>query len=215
MRYQILLAFATCIMSCKLNAQYTFDSLEKEFQIIDLPINDAHKLTGRTSLNIENINSLFILSQNRLYYLKNDKKVFDQYFGQIMEETAEYDYESEGKNINVSFRSQVYSVGRLTLSKDFYSIIIKVIGMEITYYDIYNFSKEGELLSFLPLFIGYRSAPHIDVVNYITVTSTINDQGIIKWHENIDGLETFRTLKLDNNGYFEILKEEKRGESEY
>jgi hypothetical protein len=54
-----------------------------------------------------------------------------------------------------------------------------------------------------------QDMPNSDTLEKIT------KGGDIIWHENADGLETFRTYKLNDNGLFQIIHEEQKGEAEF
>ncbi|MDK2841828.1 MAG: hypothetical protein PWQ17_1333 [Anaerophaga sp.] len=114
------------------------------------------------------------------------------------------------------FYPKISPIGQLDLNEDYISLIIKVVGFETTFYDLWNFSKDGKALSVICLFWGLRDdGPKSEEVTYTIVDSKITKEGLIKWHENADGLETFRTYKLNEDGYFEIIKEEREGEYEF
>ena len=123
-------------------------------------------------------------------------------------------YTIDGTDEVVNFMTKAYSIGKTSLSSDYLSLIVKVVSYESIFYDVYTFTKGGKLKSFLPLYIGYRNAPHKEV-SYITLTSEITKDGTIHWHENLDGLKTERTYTLNDDGYFEMTSEKVSGESEF
>ena len=91
-----------------------------------------------------------------------------------------------------------------------------MIAYETTFYDLWNFSKDGKALSVVCLFWGMRDGGPLDEkVTFTIVDSKITKEGNIIWHENADGLETFRAYKLNDEGYFQVIKEEQKGESEF
>lgn len=59
------------------------------------------------------------------------------------------------------------------------------------------------------------AGPENEKVTFTIVDSKITKGGDIIWHENADGLETFRTYKLNENGLFQIIHEEQKGEAEF
>jgi len=59
------------------------------------------------------------------------------------------------------------------------------------------------------------AGPRDEKITFTIVDSKITKEGNIIWHENADGLETFRTYRLNDEGYFQIIKEEQKGESEF
>lgn len=114
------------------------------------------------------------------------------------------------------FYPKIIPIGRIELNPKFESLIIKVIAYETTFYDLWNFSKDGKALSVVCLFWGMRDGGPLDEkVTFTIVDSKITKEGNIIWHENADGLETFRTYKLNDKGYFQVIKEEQKGESEF
>ena len=127
------------------------------------------------------------------------------------------------KNINGKWEekrfyylTKVYPIGKINLNPDFDTYIVKVVSFEATLYDIWNLSKSGKAISEVCLFWGLRDdRPFNEKVTFTIVDSKISKEGEIIWHENADGLETFRTYKLNSDGYFQVIKEEQKGKAEY
>ena len=210
----IVIHFFVFATSCQSYAQMNFESLVKKFSILHMPINEIEKLQSSDTLNIDAVNKIFVTAQSPPYYIQNGKKVEEKkYYGKIMRESA--NYTASETNKKVSFNTNVFPIGKVTFDENYISVIIKVVALETTFYDVYNFTKDGKLMSFVPLYLGYRDAPHKKDVSHVVIKSEITKDGLIKWHENMDGLETFRTYKLNEDGYFEIIKEEQKGEYEF
>lgn len=59
------------------------------------------------------------------------------------------------------------------------------------------------------------AGPRDEKVTFTIVNSEITRDGLILWHENNDGLLTFRSYRLNGDGYFKVEKEEQKGKFEY
>jgi len=202
-------------------SQVTFHEFAKKFRMINLPIENLLELTDNDTLNGKLTNDIIIRSQNQKPQIidKNGKLIpVKQYYGLYPEEPFRYfTLESiDGKWIEVEkyFVNKIVSIGQINLNPNYTSVIIKVIAYETTFYDLWNFSKDGKALSVVCLFWGLRDAgPRDEKVTFTIVNSRITKEGYIIWHENADGLETFRTYKLNDDGYFQIIKEEQKGKA--
>lgn len=211
-----LLFFFVVILQCNsCFPQDKFKNLADKFKNSAIPIENILKLSNNDTLDGKLTNDILIREQQRKpQYL--DKagtlKTIKQYYGLYPEEPFKYGYKGEQLN----YYSKIISIGKINLDDNFESLIIKVIGFETTFYDLWNFSKDGKALSVVCLFWGMRDAgPRDEKVTFIIVDSKITKEGDIVWHENADGLETFRTYRLNSNGYFQIKKEETKGETEF
>jgi hypothetical protein len=196
-------------------SQQNFDDFIKKFKSVSLPLEDILNSTEKDTLNGKQTNDIIVRSQEKKpEYLDKDGnlKVIKQYYGLYPEEPFAYGY--KGKKMN--FYSKIIPIGRLNLNKSYVSLIIKVVDYETTFYDLWNFTKDGKVVSVVCLFWGMRDAgPRNEKVTFTIVSSKITKDGIIVWHENNDGLETFRTYKLNNDGYFQVIKEQQKGKSEF
>lgn len=217
----ILIAIMQCT-SCA--SQSNFNQFIQNFNEVNLPVEDIQRLTINDTLNGKLTNDIIIRNQKEKpkYVSYNDKlKTIDKYYGLYPEEPDDYlkdvkNNKGEWEEKRFYFYPKISPIGKLDLNEDYISLIIKVVGFETTFYDLWNFTKDGKALSVVCLFWGLRDdGPESEEVTYIIVDSKITNEGFIKWHENADGLETFRTYKLNENGYFEIIKEEQKGESEF
>jgi len=194
-------------------SQVTFHEFAKKFRTITLPIENLLELTDNDTLNGKLTNDIIIRSQNQKPQIidKNGKLIpVKQYYGLYPEEPFKYGY--RGKEL--FYYSKIIAIGRVSLNSSYESFIIKVVDIETTFYDLWNFSKDGKALSVVCLFWGLRDAgPRDEKVTFTIVNSRITKEGYIIWHENADGLETFRTYKLNDDGYFQVIKEEQKGEA--
>jgi hypothetical protein len=219
----IIFSFLIIIHFVACSSQSEFKVFINNFKILDLPIESIQNLSNKDSLDGKQTNDLIIRGQEKRPQFvdkSGNLKAIYQYYGLYPEEPFKYktDEEKDGKWVELdnSFRSKIIPIGQLNFNPKFKSVIIKVIDFESTFYDLWNFSQEGKVMSVVCLFWGMRDAgPRDEKVTFIIVDSKINKEGDIIWHENADGLETFRTYRLNSNGYFQILKEETKGETEF
>ncbi|MEJ5317955.1 MAG: hypothetical protein WHS63_13170 [Tenuifilum sp.] len=205
------------------STQEKFNEFLKSFKPVDLPIENILNLASYDSLNGKFTNDIIIRNQDKKpqFVDKEGKlKTITQYYGLYPEEPFKYttDEKIDGKwveNIHY-FNNKIIPIGRIELNPKYNTVIIKVVDVETTFYDLWNFSKDGKALSVVCLFWGLRDAgPRDEKVTYTIVDSKITKEGNIIWHENADGLETFRTYKLNDEGYFQVIKEEQKGEAEF
>jgi len=219
------LFFLLTISLCNLCfGQSRFNEFIKKFKTIDLPIENILELTEYDSLNGKLTNDIIIRNQKNKPFIidKNGNKLtVKQYYGLYPEEPDGYLKDVKGKDgiwveKRFFFYPKIKTIGQIDLNPKYLSLIIKIIAYETTFYDLWNFSKDGKALSVVCLFWGMRDAgPRDEKVTFTIVDSKITKEGDIIWHENADGLETFRTYRLNDEGYFQIINEEQKGESEF
>ncbi len=219
----LLLSFLVMVQCGACSSQPEFVDFTKNFPSIKLPIENIMGLANSDTLNGKQTNDIIIRSQVKKpqYIDKNGiLKTVNHYYGLYPEEPFKYstDEKKDGKwiEINHYYYSKIIPIGNITLNNNYVSLIIKVVAFETTFYDLWNFSKDGKALSVVCLFWGMRDAgPHDEIVTHTIVDSKITKEGNITWHENADGLETLRTYKLNDKGCFQIIKEEQKGEAEF
>lgn len=205
-------------------SQKKFEIFVKKFRLVALPIDGNISTQGTDTLNGKETNDILIRKQAKKpqYIDKSGSlKIIKQYYGLYPEEPFGYlkdikNSKGQWEEKRFYFYSKVIPIARIKLSNNYISLIIKVVDYETTFYDLWNFSKDGEALSIVCLFWGMRDAgPGSEKVTFTIVNSMIKKDGSITWHESDNGLETFRTYKLNNEGYFQVVKEEQKGKSEY
>jgi hypothetical protein len=188
------------------------------------PIEAISNLSSQDSLSGKQTNEILIRGQEKKpqYVDKTGAiKPIKQYYGLYPEVPDSFLKDVKGEDgkwleKRFIFYPRILPIGKLTLNEKFETVIIKVIAFETTFYDLWNFSKDGKALSVVCLFWGMRDAgPRDEKVTFTIVDSKITKEGDIIWHENADGLETFRTYRLNPEGLFQIVKEEKKGETEF
>ena len=211
----VILSFLMLAYCNACSSQEKFKEFIKYFKPINQPIENVLDLTGKDTLNGKFTNDIIIRSQDKKpQYIDKDGKLktISQYYGLYPEEPFKYGYRGE----QLFFHNKIIPIGRIELNPKYESLIIKVIAYETTFYDLWNFSKDGKALSVVCLFWGMRDGGPLDEkVTFTIVDSKITKEGNIIWHENADGLETFRAYKLNDEGYFQVIKEEQKGESEF
>jgi len=220
----VILSFLMLAYCNACSSQEKFKEFIKYFKPINQPIENVLDLTGKDTLNGKFTNDIIIRSQDKKpQYIDKDGKLktISQYYGLYPEEPDGYlkdvkDLNGKWEEKRFFFYPKIIPIGRIELNPKFESLIIKVIAYETTFYDLWNFSKDGKALSVVCLFWGMRDGgPQDEKVTFTIVDSKITKEGNIIWHENADGLETFRTYKLNDEGYFQVIKEEQKGESEF
>lgn len=220
----LILSFLMLAYFNSCSSQESFKEFAKSFKPLILPTENVLDLTSNDTLNGKFTNDLIIRSQNKKpQYIdkEGNPKIIKQYYGLYPEEPDGYLKDVKGKDgkweeKRFFFYPKVIPIGRLELNPKYESLIIKVIAYETTFYDLWNFSQEGKALSVVCLFWGMRDAgPRDEKVTFSIVDSKISKEGRIIWHENADGLETFRTYILNDKGLFQVIKEETKGEAEF
>lgn len=205
-------------------SQVSFNEFVKKFNTITLPIENILELNGNDTLNGKLTNDVLIRNQEKRPQIidKNGKlTTVKQYYGLYPEEPDAYLKDVKNKDgkweeKRFFFYPKIIPIGKIELNQKYVTLIIKVVAYETTFYDLWNFSKDGKALSVVCLFWGMRDGgPRDEKVTFTIVDSKITKEGNIMWHENADGLETFRTYRLNDEGYFQIIKEEQKGESEF
>ena len=211
----ILLAYSAC------KAQTNFETFTDKFKLLDLPIDNILLLTGADSdtLNKKWTNDILFREQERrpIYIDKNGfPSAITQYFGRYPEEpmikAVKY-IEETGEWVEQPFyfQDKVFPIGRVMLNDNFISLIFKIMSVESTYYDLWNLSRDGKTLSMVCLFYGLQYNLVNDKDVFTIVNSRIAANGDIIWYEKYDnfdeGMETFRTYRLNENGYFQVVQE--------
>ena len=123
-----------------------------------------------------------------------------------------------------NFETKVYPLGYIKLSEEYDTFVTKVCEIDIIYIDIFVFSKEGNIKSFVSVF---EIEPSRDcektwedfVYNYKVDTyfiqSRIQKNHIIKWTEKRFGMTIKTEWQLQKDGYFKVIKLKKEGKNEW
>ena len=122
------------------------------------------------------------------------------------------------------FQTKLYPLGYIKLSEEYDTFVTKVCEIDIIYIDIFVFSKEGNIKSFVSVF---EIDPLRDcektwedfVYNYKVDTyfiqSRIQKNRIIKWTEKRFGMTIKVEWQLQKDGYFKVMKLKKEGKNEW
>jgi hypothetical protein len=223
MKKLFILVFTLTFVAQGCRGQQQFEEFVKKFSPVNLPIDSIQFVKPVDTVNMKLFNHIIWESQPkeerdgkkrtiRPKVFKNGKLLDLNDFGKAYDTPLNYRTVDgkEGK-----FYSKVYPVARITLHKSYVSLIVKEYDSELSHYDLYNFTKDGIRLSAVPLFTYAHDKMLVDSIDYVYTESSILKDGSIVWLENNRGLKTSRVYKLRDDGYFEIIKEERTGKFEY
>ena len=123
-----------------------------------------------------------------------------------------------------NFETKVYPLGYIKLSEEYDTFVTKVCQIDVIYIDVFVFSKEGNIKSFVSVF---EMDPLRDcektwedfVYNYNVDTfffqSRIQKNQIIKRTEKRFGMTIKTEWQLQKDGYFKAIKVQKEGKNEW
>lgn len=205
----------------KIDTIRSLEDMFKEFVMkfrrdVKYPIEKILELDSKDTLDAVFTNDIIIRRQKvRPKYVDTTGQMIvdTEYFGLYPDEPFRY-IPADDDNFHFYY-AKIIPIGRINLHENYVSVIIKVNAFECIFYDLWNFTKEGKVLSVVCLFYAIKEYPPRDKELYIIVNSRIDENGDIIWYDNNRGLERFRTYRLNQEGYFQIIKEEQRGEFEY
>lgn len=191
-----------------------------ELPELSLPVTGYLTLPSSIRLNSEGLNEL-VYRVGRPKYI-DTANVLQENTMVGLYPTEPFEYSELEKKANGEYEDvvkthddRVIGIGRLSGKESKTLIfIVKVITAEATYFDLLSISNDGSEVSLVPLYLGYRDfSTQFDDIEL--VNSTVTSDGVIKWHQDNRGLETFRSYELDTTGYFRIVQERQTGEYEY
>jgi hypothetical protein len=220
MHAQKLIWTLVIFLACESHAQSSFSEFYLKFPLKELPIDSIQYQAFSDTIAVASFNDYVWKLQEKDSAGKTVKpkvykngKLFDlRNFGLVDNSALKYELVDGSKGL---FYVKLYPIARIVLHPNYISIIIKTFNTELCYYDLYNFTKDGKMLSAVPLFKYAHDKLLIDSIDYTYLRSSIAKDGSITWFENYKGLKTARVYKLKEDGYFEITKEVKTGEFEY
>ncbi len=221
---EISIVNAVCfvfIASC--NGQAEFTEFQAKFRLVNLPIDSVQFLMPSDTLDVKFFNNVVWESQPKEdkngkkrvvppKVFKNGKAVDLISFGKVSDTHLNYET-IDGKP--GQFYAKVYAIGKVNLHPSYISLIVRTYNTELSYYDLYNFTTDGIRLSAVPLFTYGHEKMLVDSIDHVYTKSSISKDGRIVWCENNRGLKTNRVYRLRDDGYFEIVKEERTGKFEY
>lgn len=219
----IFILYPLVFLGVSCNGQEKFDEFLRKFPLRELPIDSVQLIVPRDTFDVRFFNYIVWESQPKeeregksrtikpkVY--KSEKLMDLGSFGKSNERPMKYKTLDGRSKV---FYSKVYPVARVNINPNYYSLIVKEFSSEISHYDLYNFTKDGTRLSAVPLFTYTHDQLFVDSIDYVVTRSSISRDGSIVWFENNRGLRTRRIYKLREDGYFEIVKEERTGKFEY
>jgi hypothetical protein len=186
-----------------------------KFVLLKLPIDSIHKIKPKDTLDKRRYNVYLKnkIDKKPIYILNGKRELEYEYFGilsTIGEHVAKFD-KNEKPLPDLIFYDRAYPIGRVELQKEYYSLVVKVFSLMSTYYDIHNFSKEGKLLSVVPLYYFENERLMVEKERVIHVRSSITKEGNINWWEHYPGRTRERTYILNKDGFFEVITEKIEG----
>ncbi len=222
-RIIVLIILVTLLIPCiaqseefhKLNSSYAKNKINLPFSVINITISKP-VLLDNALLNV----LLFDKQEERAKFYSQSGKLFRvTTYGRI--DTDPFEYETwkkengETKWYTVSFETKAYALGHIDIDQNYHIWITKVIGVQVTYIDLYVFDKDGKLKSLLNLYEEeYESFGKLSQIANIYITSTIMENGTILWKEDRFNVKTTREYKLQPDGYFKIIEQKVEGEFE-
>lgn len=215
-----LVMMNVCKLAC--TAQ-DFDSFVKMFPAVELPIDSVQYIGTRDTIDVRFFNLIVWENQPtqvvdgkerriRPKVVKDGKVHEATSFGKAKESPTKYETVD---GISGEFYTKVFPVARVRLHDHYVSLIVKTFGYEMSYYDLYNFTPNGERLSAIPLCMYYNAEFRSDKIGYVVMGASILQDGMIYTIEVNRGIRVERKYKLRNDGYFEIVEQEVSGKFEY
>lgn len=202
----------------------TVTNFEKEivsqFPILQLPIDSVQYIKSKDTLQMIKYNKWLDNSiEKRAVYIYKGKKELEMDYYALLPDGGtpiSQGYDKNGKEIPPKvFYTKAYPLGRIELQLNYYSLIVKVFSLLSTYYDIHNFSKEGKLMSVVPLYSFENKKAMQEIVGNLYVRASISKEGKIYWWEYYPRRTRERVYILNKEGFFEIISEKVKGQMEY
>lgn len=218
----IVILFCAIMLAPKTIAQVQ-TNFEKEivskFPMLKLTrIDSVQKIKPKDTLDKVNYN-LYLKTTNdkRPIYIVNGKKEIEKdYYGILSIHPANIaQHDKNYKALpDLKFYDRAYPLGRIELQPGYYSLIVKVFSLLSTYYDIHNFTKEGKLMSVVPLYYFENKKGMVEKIGVLHVKSCITKDGKIYWWEHYPNRTRERVYILNKDGFFEVISEKVQGELE-
>jgi hypothetical protein len=219
---KILMAMSVMLCSCTMAQTQT--NFEKEvvarFPVLKVEdIDSVQKIKPKDTLDMKVYNRYLKnkIDKKPIYILNGKRELEKDYFGLLPEgsRTPVAQYGKDGKPLpDLIFRSKAYPLGRIELQSDYYSLIVKVFSLLSTYYDIHNFTKEGKLMSVVPLYYFENKRGMEEKIGVLHIKSRITKDGKIYWWERYPNRTRERVYLLNKDGFFEVVSEKVQGELE-
>lgn len=197
-----------CI-SLEMNAQSKFTYLTERLPSYESSV-DLEKLTKQDTLSIEAYNEVFLNYPRKpekirpFFYGIDDTKKSDGNVGRL---GKSFDY-IDHRGREATYYNKVFPIGILSLSKEYFSIVLRKEVFDFISVDLYNFDRKGILLSAVKLF-EYSRGPLSQggEVQYTIISSDVSQEGIIHQQTEADFIID-RKFILDPDGHFRVIEEE-------
>lgn len=218
---KILMAMSVMFCSCTMAQTQT--NFEKEvvarFPVLKLAaIDSVQKIKPKDTLDMKVYNRYLKnkIDKKPIYILDGKRELQMEYFGLLPEGfTPVAQRGKDGKELpDLLFYDKAYPLGRLELQPGYYSLIVKVFSLLSTYYDIHNFTKEGKLMSVVPLYYFENKRGMEEKIGVLHIKSRIAKDGKIYWWERYPNRTRERVYILNKDGFFEVVSEKVQGELE-
>lgn len=208
LRQLLTVMLVLCFFSSS-RAQSSFENLIQNIDLYAPPF-DLEGIPKKDTISIELHNKIF------LNYPRNPEKIRPFFYG--IDSTMKSDGNVGRLNISFSYLdhldqeaiyyNKVFPLGRLSLSSDYFSVVIRKEVFDFISVGLYNFNKEGVLLSAIKLF-EYSREPISEGggVQYTLIQSSINQENIIHQRTEADFIID-RKFVLDDDGHFRVIAEE-------
>lgn len=201
-------------------AQTSFEKdIVIKFPLLNLTnIDSVQKIKVKDTLGKENYNIYLknTVDKRPIYIRKGKKELEMDYYGILKIKPSNVaQFDKENKRIaDLKFYERAYPLGRVELQPGYYSLIIKVFSLLSTYYDIHNFTKEGKLLSIVPLYYFENKKGMEEKIGVLHIKSCISKDGKISWWEHYPNRTRERVYILNTSGFFEVINERVQGKLE-
>ncbi|NJK96448.1 MAG: hypothetical protein HC905_17415 [Bacteroidales bacterium] len=180
--------------------------------VIDMEVNDtlSKALLNKVLFDQQKERAKFYTLDNRLFRATT--------YGKVPESLMTWNTwadEKSSKRITKVFETKAYTIGNIAFNKDYYALLVKIVGFEKTFIDLYLFGINGELKSFVSLYeVVYKFIGDPSETDQVHIYSSINSNGIITWNEERYNVKTKREYQLQPDGYFKIISQTSEGEFE-
>lgn len=217
---RIYLVALAIVCSCTMgHTQSIFETeIVRKFPLLKIPIDSVQEIAPKDTLD-KHIYNLYLkntVEKKPIYILNGKKELEKNYYGLLNTHpsyVAQYD-ENHKPLKDLKFYDKVYPLGRIGLQPGYYSLIVKVFSLLSTYYDIHTFTKEGKLLSVVPLYYFENIRGMKEQVGVLHVKSSIGKDGKIYWWEHYPNRIRKRIYILNKEGFFEVINEKVMGKLE-
>ncbi len=214
----VLIVFNITFNSC--SSAQTQTLFEKEivvkFPLLRLPPDSIQKLKSLDTLDKKLYNSYLknTIEDRPVYIINGKRELEEDYYGILKTRPSNVaQYDKNRKPLpDLKFYDKAYPIGRLELQNGYYSLVVKVFSLQSTYYDIHNFTKDGKLLSVIPLYYFENRQAMEERVGVLHVRSNIIEDGKIYWWERYPNRTRERVYVLNKDGFFEVVSEKVSGE---